>query len=597
MNLTIVQICLGVGLLALPYAFCLAGFYLGIVGVLFVALCNAANSAWLQECKYAMIRARAYGPPGALSSGTFGYVARVALGERGPVIVDVSILVTLMGCSVLYLITLGHLLPPMFAPLLSSEPGSWGLLFQSFLGNPTAVIIAITVLLTPTILAHDLTSLTFVSLFGVTSYVIAMIIVVTSALSQMTVPFWHTLINSPLWALPPGPLVHSLVQFTGMVAFSYGVPVLTFDLDEAMAKPARLPRALYTASLVVGSLYCLVGLTLVVAFADPSSTTAAATQGIQPFILMNLPQGSAVMGFIGLGLMFTMLCSLPVTQLIPSANLLETLVFGPKSGSSTTSCSSSNSNNDNEGEDDEDGSAAHLRRPADEEAPLLASSGAPKALYTVSHAPVSTATVDVTATDSFVDKDEQRRGSGDAYGYFVDGFTSGSSGNGMAATPLTATPSNSSSSAASSSSTSSPSSNSSASSVAQLPPSVLATAFAVVSFPLTCLRRCLALVFISSTARSTTSTFVSKVVLRVLSVWICALVAIKVPCFSLVMSFVGSGTMGLLCFIFPAVFILIFAKKQYLVLSPFKSVCVHGMLVFGILAVASSFYIATNGTC
>lgn len=291
MNLTIVQICVGVGLFALPYAFCLSGLYWGIAGVAVVAYANAVNSHWLQDCREAMIRFKLHGPPGSLATGTFGYVSRAAIGPRGPIIVDISVLITLLGCAILYFITLIHMLPQVFvspeemdaaanpSPLHPSHAS----FLTSILLSPTAVVVFLCLILTPTAFVKQLTALTFVSVAGVGAYVVALVAVVFASTSPSyssapaatsTESIMQIISDSPLWKGPTAPALDSMVEYLGMVACSFGVPVLTYDLEETMRHPSQLTRPLYTGMLIIGVMYCLIGGYLAIVLADPTKGTS-----------------------------------------------------------------------------------------------------------------------------------------------------------------------------------------------------------------------------------------------------------------------------------------------------------------------------------
>jgi len=519
MKLTIIQICLGVGLFALPYALSLSGFWFGAAGIMFIAYANAVNSEWLVMCKAAMLRSGLVAPPGSLNSGTFGYVAKAALGPYGPRFIDVSILITLLGCAVLYMITLANLLPPLLyvssitsvpnvpgtevsspitagvadaldtishlpgdiytdspadpdssdafpasvgdggnggdqpdhliltlrnpqtlkqtsvflellgrvndttasatpadsiamntntepvnnrtapgevevvvdeSPLVSSDTtdspstrttsqtgspisarntvnaprraspsqiadGGW---WAELIHNPTKLIIFLCIVLSPTMLVTDLTSISFVSVLGVSCYTLAVLAAMLNcmakgpAMSHLSAKYlaeipdsqpWYAaiitgvswrlkvvydaILESPLWGSPFDHLksMYDLIEFVGVVAFSFGVPTLTYDLQESMARPSRLIHCLYVSLFGLGIVYAFVGLFLVAMLIDPKSPEPFG--GIKAFVLLNL-DASWVTALVSGGVALTVVCSLPVTLLIPGLNLLEVLVFG-----------------------------------------------------------------------------------------------------------------------------------------------------------------------------------------------------------------------------------------------------------------------------
>ena len=101
-TLQLVKICIGSGVLALPYAFKSCGLTLALAVLLAVALWNCFTSHRLVRCA-ALLKDL---PPGPTDSGTcastYSALAKAALGRTGVIVVDFSLIATLLGVCVVY---------------------------------------------------------------------------------------------------------------------------------------------------------------------------------------------------------------------------------------------------------------------------------------------------------------------------------------------------------------------------------------------------------------------------------------------------------------------------------------------------------------
>jgi amino acid permease len=419
-----------------------------------------------------------------LSSGTFGFVARAVLGRHGPLLVDISLLLTLLGCATLYFITLGHMLSTSgdsagagtSADAVPAAPPAW---WQPSL-SPTAVMLLAALLQSPLSLIRDLSHLSWVAVLGIASYSAAVVAITAQGLTAAyganaaTGPavsaartLWGDLAGAQYWSVPDAgagsqSLLLTVFQFLGMVAFSFGIPALAFDLESAMAKPMRrlygVTMAMTTATVSV--LYAVLGVLLAVVFStDPTGADASTPRGagVAPLVLLSL-KPSAVSRAVTAAIAVTMLCALTPTLLTPALNLLETLVFG--------------------------------------------------------HVP-AVAAVAAAAPD------ESAAAAG------------GAEAGGLRARVGT-------------------------------------------------------LMFGGALPRA---------LLRLSVTWACALVAIGVPCFSLIMAIVGSGSVGLVCFVLPPLFLLLLARGGAVRKTPAQLALLHAMLAFGVVACLSSLWVGATGEC
>ena len=90
---------------------------------------------------------------------------------------------------------------------------------------------------------------------------------------------------------------------------------------------------------------------------------------------------------------------------------------------------------------------------------------------------------------------------------------------------------------------------------------------------------------------------VARAALRLSALWLCAFVAVNVPCFSLIMAIVGSGSVGLVCFVLPPMFLLKLAGAGVVSKTATQVLVLRAMFAFGVIACVSSLWVGATGEC
>ena len=102
------KMCVGAGILALPYATVEGGLLISALMMLIVAALNGFSCCMLLRSKKVCSEYPVQAPSGV--SSTYAKMAYFAWGWSGVFIVDTSIIVTLLGVCVTYVITFGQLM-------------------------------------------------------------------------------------------------------------------------------------------------------------------------------------------------------------------------------------------------------------------------------------------------------------------------------------------------------------------------------------------------------------------------------------------------------------------------------------------------------
>jgi len=258
--------------------------------------------------------------PGAAeppSRDTYAQLAYATLGGFGPVLVDISLCVTLFGAAALYQVSLSTLLETLW-PQLSLR----------------VYVLLCALALLPFIFVRDIAFLGSVSAVGVAAYIFSFLLI-----------FIHGGMHNGLqlhWAqlLPVSDGGHMTVASVGghvasgfgVVSFSLGVPILTFQLAESMRRPSKFLRTLDRTLGIVAAAYLLVGVLGVGLFASALAKQAEnhrplMAAGVQPMLLNNLPLHNW-MGITTRLLVCVVLLLTSPLSLVPALEILETLLFG-----------------------------------------------------------------------------------------------------------------------------------------------------------------------------------------------------------------------------------------------------------------------------
>jgi hypothetical protein len=126
--LNLVKAVVGAGVLALPYAFSHGGLVFSSLGMAVIALWNYFTVSLLlkckSRCKVSVLQLRKDG----IANSTFGALAYLAMGRAGTLIIDISLILTLLGIGVTYQIQAGTLLNSCgFLPSTATNQRIWTL--------------------------------------------------------------------------------------------------------------------------------------------------------------------------------------------------------------------------------------------------------------------------------------------------------------------------------------------------------------------------------------------------------------------------------------------------------------------------------------
>ena len=295
-NLT--KLCIGSGILALPYAVQKGGLLLSPIFLALIAWWNYFSCIQMIECKHACVDKFV---PSSISS-TYSRIAYCASGSWGVWITDSCIIITLLGVCVTFVIT--------FSTLLRSVPGG-DILTTSQWAAVSAVLTF------PACCSRDVSKLVKYSFLGLLCLLVGM-----CAISVFGVQLYGTAAMQTMqsvWDLPLWPAtLADFATFIGIATFGYGTCSLAFPVEESMAFPQEFPKAAQWALVFVWGVYAVVGDVLAVLFVhDP--------HGVASNILRNLPLDAYSAHIVKLCMCAACLLTFPLT-FIPGAQMLERLL-------------------------------------------------------------------------------------------------------------------------------------------------------------------------------------------------------------------------------------------------------------------------------
>jgi proton-coupled amino acid transporter len=265
-TISVIKICIGTGVLALPYAFQQSGIITGPLILAFVALWNAFTTSILLECE-ASLRLR--GVNLRAERSTLSGIARHATGIVGVYILDFSLFFTTFGVCATYQITVGQLLSSTFEGMgMPYHPANQQLLMVV----ASVPIYLMTRLKSLEILAKT-AGVALVSLF------ISFIIIFASGFKFPTQSY---VTSSLLYAKSS----NSLSIFFGIVVFSFGIPAAMFPIQEGMKDRAKFKRSLLAGLAAVYITYTVLGVLGLLLYVD-------SPVGVQEIILNSLPDRAA----------------------------------------------------------------------------------------------------------------------------------------------------------------------------------------------------------------------------------------------------------------------------------------------------------------
>jgi proton-coupled amino acid transporter len=229
-TISVVKICIGTGVLALPYAFQQSGIITGVIVLAFVALWNAYTSSILLECATAL---RKRGISLQAERSTLSGIARHATGIWGVYLLDFSLFFTTFGVCTTYQITVGQLLSSAFEGL--------GMPYHP--ANQQLMMLAAAILIYPMTRLKSLEILAKTAGVALLSLFISFIIIFASGYEFPTA----AQISPLLYAKS----INSFSIFFGIVVFSFGIPAAMFPIQEGMKDPSQFKRSLFAGLGVV----------------------------------------------------------------------------------------------------------------------------------------------------------------------------------------------------------------------------------------------------------------------------------------------------------------------------------------------------------
>lgn len=303
------KLCIGSGILALPFAAERGGvltmpFLIALVGLWNVGACQLMIS-----CKRACTNSGdIYRTPPEVTS-TYSQIAFCAGGWPAVYLTDFCIVVTLMGVCVTYLIT--------FMTLVRDIGITW---------SPLGLALLSAALVYPSSCSTDISKLTFISFSGLVVLILAVFALVVFGLHD----FGDDITRDPFGRLSLLPLDgDSFASATGIAVFGFGLPSLAFPIEESMKTPGDFLKASWYTVLFVWIIYTVVGVGVSMLFVhDP--------RGISSNVLTNLPADSISAHIVRLLMSLVCVSTFPLA-FIPPAEMMERMAMNALGDSIHTS--------------------------------------------------------------------------------------------------------------------------------------------------------------------------------------------------------------------------------------------------------------------
>lgn len=225
--------CIGCGILALPYASAQAGLLLSPLLMGLVAVLNGVSCCMLMRARRAVDITRT---PSNISC-TYSKLAYAAIGLPGVVLVDISLIGTLVGVCVTYLI-------------------NFGLLTEGWLGlSMPALICIFAITVYPLCCVKNINGLAGVALCGIGFLFISVFVILIYGYERFGFP------NDKGWrdmALWPGSS-NDVFNYIGVATFCIDICTPIFPIEESMKKRSDIFYALVYSLLFVWTTYAIFG--------------------------------------------------------------------------------------------------------------------------------------------------------------------------------------------------------------------------------------------------------------------------------------------------------------------------------------------------
>jgi amino acid permease len=231
-NLT--KLCIGTGILALPFSANKGGLILSPIIIAIIALWNLYNIFLLLKCKE-ICEEKKFDNRSKISS-TYSWIAYASFGWFGVVFIDMCIIITLIGVCITYQI--------VFADLIHPEMNNV---------SKSTLIIVSSVIVYPMSCSKGVGVLAKISLYGLICLLISIISIVLFGVKSYGD---YTSNNSiPLW--PATSL--DLFSNVGISSFGFGVCALVLNIEESMDNKKEIKKASLLSLVFVWFIYSIVG--------------------------------------------------------------------------------------------------------------------------------------------------------------------------------------------------------------------------------------------------------------------------------------------------------------------------------------------------
>ncbi len=300
-GINLAKLCIGTGILALPYATLHGGLIFSPIGIALIALWNGIACTMLMRCKRAFKHNESLQKSTQHLSSPYSRIAYAATGSLGVYTIDFSIIITLLGVCVTYQIA--------FASLVSDIPGS------IFSIKILTIISGLCVY--PISCAKNVGILAQYSLFGL----VFLLIGITAIFGFGIYSFGLTgskssVVSQPLHNWPLS--TEDMTSYMGVAIFCFGVCSLVFPVEANMKKKNEINLAVLYCLLFVWSIYTVVGDGLALLYVHDA-------RGIMSNILQNLPIQSTSAIAVRVSMAAVCLFTFPLT-LVPPAQMIEQLI-------------------------------------------------------------------------------------------------------------------------------------------------------------------------------------------------------------------------------------------------------------------------------
>lgn len=261
------QVCIGAGVLALPYATSRGGLLFSPLVIGLVAAWNAIACRLMIECKRATVGMPV---PEGISS-TYSVIAYHGAGYFGVYLTDFSIVVTLLGVCVAYQIT--------FATLMSEVP-------QINFSSQSLILLS-SLVLAPVSFVKDISILSCFSLAGLICLVIGIASIILYGLYKFGGETWQQPFSSA--AVPDASLTFwpddmvDMTMFVGVATFCFGLCSMAFPIEESMRNKEDFSKAVFYSLIFVWVVYTVIGEIGAILYVHD-------VEGIKDNILRNLPE-------------------------------------------------------------------------------------------------------------------------------------------------------------------------------------------------------------------------------------------------------------------------------------------------------------------